>query len=96
MIAIQCGLREGELLGLKWDDVVLEAGTLWVRRTLSDTRTGYIFEAPKNDKGRSIKLAQDAVEALKDHVQRQLLEIEKGGGNYQDRGLIFPSRIGTP
>ncbi len=63
ILAIHCGLREGELLGLKWDDVDLEAGTLRVRRTLSETRTGYIFELPKNGKGRSIKLTQTASEA---------------------------------
>src|SRR5215212_9405117 len=38
VLAIHCGLREGELLGLKWDDLDLEAGTLSVRRTLSETR----------------------------------------------------------
>jgi integrase len=54
VLAIHCGLREGELLGLKWDDVDLETGMLRVRRTLSETRTGYIFEPPKNGKGRSI------------------------------------------
>ena len=53
VLAIHCGLREGELLGLKWDDINLEAGTLQVRRTLSETRNGPIFEPPKNGKGRT-------------------------------------------
>ncbi len=35
VVAITAGLRQGELLGLKWDDVDLDAGTLQVRRTLS-------------------------------------------------------------
>jgi integrase len=35
VLAVHCGLREGELLGLKWDDVDLETGRLRVRRTLS-------------------------------------------------------------
>jgi integrase len=47
VLAIHCGLREGELLGLKWDDINLEARTLQVRRTLSETRNGPIFEPPK-------------------------------------------------
>jgi integrase len=46
MVAIHCGLREGELLGLRWDDVDLEAGTLAVRRTL-ETKISHLFEAPK-------------------------------------------------
>src|SRR5215212_1974590 len=97
VLAIHCGLREGELLGLKWDDLDLEAGTLSVRRTLSETReVGRIFEPPKNGKGRSIKLTPDAIEALRGHLERQLKEIERAGDRYKDQGLVFPSQTGTP
>jgi integrase len=96
VLAVHCGLREGELLGLKWDDVDLETGMLRVRRTLSQPRSGYVFEPPKNGKGRSIKLTQAATEALKGHLERQLEEIDGSGDYYQDQGLIFPSRKGTP
>ena len=51
MVAVHCGLREGELLGLRWEDVDLETGTVAVRRTLSETKAGRIFEPPKNGKG---------------------------------------------
>src|SRR5829696_3461783 len=44
VVAVHCGLRKGELLGLRWDDVDLEAGTLAVRRTLSETKIGHVFE----------------------------------------------------
>jgi integrase len=59
------GLREGELLGLMWWDLDLEAGKLSVRRALSETRNGPVFEAPKNGKGRSVKLTARAVEILR-------------------------------
>ena len=73
MLALHCGLREGELLGLKWDDVDLggHAATVQVRRTLSETRTGHKFEKPKNGKGRSLRCSQKATEALKRHRARQ-------------------------
>jgi len=96
VLAVHCGLREGELLGLKWDDVDLETNMLRVRRTLSETRSGYVFEPPKNGKGRSIKLTQAASDALRGHLERQLVEIDGSGDDYQDQGLIFPSRKGTP
>jgi integrase len=96
VLAVHCGLREGELLGLKWDDVDLESGMLRVRRTLSEPRTGYVFEPPKNGKGRSIKLTRAATEALRGHLGRQLEEIDGSGDDYQDQGLVFPSRRGTP
>ncbi len=56
VLAVHCGLRQGELLGLKWDNIGLESCKLRVRRTLSLTRDGHVFEPPKNGKGRSIDL----------------------------------------
>ena len=96
MLAVHCGLRQGEILGLRWDDLDLEAATLQVRRTLSEARAGRRFEPPKNGKGRSIRLTARAVEALRAHLARQLDEIEGAGDAYRDQGLVFPSRVGTP
>jgi integrase len=93
VLALHCGLREGELLGLKWDDVDLKASTLRVRRTLSETRNGPIFEPPKNGKGRNVPLTGAAVEALRDHLARQMQEI---GDEYADKRLVFASKTGNP
>ena len=84
------------MLGLRWEDVDLEAGKLQVRRTLSLTRQGHVFEPPKNGKGRSVELTLDASNALKRHLTRQLEEIEALGDEYQDQGLIFPGEKGQP
>ncbi len=65
------GLRQGELLGLKWSDVDLEAGTLQVRLTMSETRTGRVGEATKSGKGRRIELSHTAIEALRSHREPQ-------------------------
>ena len=64
ILAVTAGLRRGELQGLKWEDGDLEAGTLQVRRTLSELRGGYNFEAPKSGKGRNIRLTRKATSAL--------------------------------
>jgi len=95
VVAIHCGLREGELLGLKWADVDLESGMLQVRRTLSETRTGHIFEKPKNGKGRSVKLSRKATEALRAHRARQNEEKLRAGSLWQDNDLVFPTTMGT-
>ncbi|MGI8541142.1 MAG: tyrosine-type recombinase/integrase [Rubrobacteraceae bacterium] len=94
-LALHCGLREGELLGLMWDDLDLDAGTLQVRRTLSETRTGHKFEKPKSGKGRSVKLSRKAAEALRLHRTRQNKERLAVGSLWQDNDLVFPTRIGT-
>jgi integrase len=87
-------VREGELLGLKWDDLDLGTGTLAVRRTLSETRTGHRFELPKNSKGRRVKLTVRAAEALKRHRKAQLEERMRLAGLWEDYGLIFPNKVG--
>ncbi len=79
MVALHCGLREGEMLGLKWDDVDFGRGVLHVSRTLSETRTGHKFEKPKNGKGRAVKLSRGALEALKSHRTRQIRGEARGG-----------------
>ena len=95
-VAVTAGLRRGELQGLKWEDLDLEAGALQVRRTLSEPRGGYIFEAPKSGKGRNIRLTQRATAALREHRKRQLEERIRLGTLWQDHSLVFPSGAGTP
>jgi integrase len=79
ILAVTTGLRQGELLGLKWDDIDLEVGTLQVRRTLTTAKGGPVLSAPKT-KGsrRTVKLSQTALEALRSHLERQLVEIDRG------------------
>jgi site-specific recombinase XerD len=63
---------------------------------IATTKSGHIYEQPKNWKGRSIDLTQAASEALRIHLKRQLEEIEELGDDYQDHGLIFPGEHGQP
>jgi len=93
VLALHTGLRKGEMLGLRWDDLDLDATTpsLQVRRTMSETRTGHKFELPKSGKGRSIKLSRKAVEALRSHRARQAEEKLRLG----EGGLVFPTMTGT-
>jgi integrase len=96
VLAITAGLREGELLALRWEDVDLDSGKLQVRRTLSEARTGRIFEAPKSGTGRSIRLTHKATQALREHRKRQLEARMEKAGLWEDHGLVFPSEVGTP
>jgi integrase len=96
-LAIHCGLRQGELLGLRWEDVDLEAGTLHVRRTLNLAKDGPKFTAPKTAKSRrQIRLTAGAVAALRRHHDRQFEESTRLTGLWQDYGLVFATTIGTP
>ena len=95
ILAVHTGLRQGELLGLKWGDVDLEAGTLQVRRTLTTAKGGPVLSSPKT-KGsrRTVKLSQTALEALRNHLERQLREIDQAGDLWHENGLIFATESG--
>ena len=97
VLAVTTGLRQGELLALKWEDVDLESGTLRVRRTLTTAKGGPVLKALKTKSSRrSVKLTQSAVEALRSHLKRQLEEIDRAGSLWQENGLIFASESGEP
>ncbi|HEY6581299.1 MAG TPA: tyrosine-type recombinase/integrase, partial [Rubrobacter sp.] len=92
------GLRQGELLALKWEDVNFEGAnpTLEVRRSLSKTRGRRTFVTPKSGRGRHLRLSRRAVSALRAHRKRQLEERVRKAGLWEDHGLVFPSEVGTP
>jgi integrase len=98
ILAITAGMRQGELLALKWEDVDLEGTNpaLEVRRSLSETRGRRSFVTPKSGHGRHLRLSRRAVSALRVHRKRQLEERVRKAGLWEDHGLIFPSEVGTP
>jgi integrase len=95
VLAVSTGMREGELLGLKWADVDLEAGALRVRRTLTRSGGKVSLGEPKTKKSRrTVRLTPRAVEALKRHRVRQAGERLKAGSLHEDQGLVFAGEGG--
>jgi len=96
ILAVHTGMRQGELLGLKWEDVDLNEGVIHIRRTVVRSGGRISLGEPKT-KGsrRPVHLTGAAVEALKAHLERQLEDIERLGDLYRDHGLVFTSEVGT-
>jgi integrase len=91
------GLRRGEIVALRWEDVDLEDGVLEISRNV--VQLGYATEegSPKSDASqREIVLDDDNVEVLKAHGVKQKRERVAHGSAYQDRGLVFAKEDGTP
>lgn len=97
VLAATCGLRIGEALGLKWEDVNFDQRTLTVQRQLQWLKGQPQLVAPKSEKSkRTIVLPQVALGALREHRVRQAEERLRAGAAWQDHGLIFTTSIGTP
>lgn len=98
VLALTTGMRRGELLGLKWQDINLLNGTLQVRRILTRSHGNRYVEAePKTEKSRrSIVLPSITVEVLKQHKARQEEARQLAGRTWQEKNLVFCSSAGTP
>jgi len=97
LLALTTGMRRGEILGLRWADLDLDAGTLAVRQTLEQTRAGLRFKEPKTQKSRRlVPLASIAIEALRAHRGTQVASRLALGVVYQDSDLVFPAPDGQP
>src|SRR5215204_1218008 len=96
VLALNTGMRQGELLALKWEDVDLDRGRLQVRRTLRHADKAFVLGEPKTKNSRrTIRLTKGTASALQAHLSRQLEEMEEMGSLYQPGGLIFATGAGT-
>lgn len=97
-LAITTGIRQGELLGLKWSDLQWHNGTLHIQRQVQDIRgQGRSFQEPKTKAGRrSIKVGEMTLQLLRIHREHQLAQKAKAGTRWKESDLIFPSKVGTP
>jgi integrase len=97
-LAVTTGMRQGELLGLRWQDVDLDAGRLAVRQALQRQRgNGLVFVEPKTPRSRrTIVLSRLAIAALREHRDRQAFARRTAGAEWQKRDLVFCDYFGAP
>ncbi|MCL6447610.1 MAG: site-specific integrase [Armatimonadetes bacterium] len=102
LLELGTGLRRGELLALRWQDLDLENGRVFVNQTVARVRdengprkTKLEYNPPKTEKSKaSVPIPENIVWELVKHQIRQ--QEEKGffQGEYQDNGLVFCSENG--
>ena len=99
LVGLGVGLRQGEILGLAWGDVDLEAGTLTVRHALQRVDGHLVLVEPKSATShRTVALPMLVLDALRAHQARQSLERQAAGARWHadQRDLVFRTSIGTP
>ncbi|MDK0520033.1 site-specific integrase [Streptomyces sp. ML-6] len=97
-LALRTGLRKGELLGLHWEDLDLNAGTASIRHSLQRTCTGGLTHLPTKTRAseRRIALPAECLHSLKKHKERQDRERETAGSAWSDGGHVFTTPAGRP
>ena len=91
------GMRRGEVLGLRWDDLDAKASTVTVKRQWKRGEKGFILAPPKTDRGRRIPdIDAETVTVLKQWRRRQLEERMAYEGEWHESDFIFTRKDGRP
>jgi integrase len=96
-VALTLGMRQGELLGLRWDDVDLRGDFVHVRRSLVRIGGQFMLTEPKTDRSarRLGPLPSTLMEALRAHKRRQTEE-QLAAPAWADWDLVFTTPSGQP
>lgn len=89
--AIYSGCREGELLGLRWEDVNFEKSTITIAASLAPTESGALERKETKTKSgrRTVSLPSEAMDAFSEQRKRMLAK-----GRYGAKQLVFQSKTG--
>lgn len=97
LLAVTSGLRRGELLGLRWQDLDLDAGGANVRQAVVAVGGKPVVAPVKTARGRrTVALSPTALGALRQHRKRVAEEKLLLGPDYHDFDLVFPYPDGRP
>ena len=93
VLLVMTGLRQGEILGLKWADLDWSHRILQLRRQLQRDKT---FQPTKGRRNRRLDLSELELAALRDHRALQDEDKRRYGERYEDHDLIFCTHRGRP
>jgi integrase len=97
VLSASTGMRRGEVLGLRWQDIDFDRRRLAIRQTIISIDYRVEISEPKTARGRrSVALDTGTVTALRAHRAAQNQDKLKLGEAYQDMGLVFCRADGTP
>lgn len=97
LLAIYSGVRLGELLGLRWEDIDFSSPKISVRQQVALEENGERIRPPKTEESiRDIPIPDMVAEELRRHKTEQARHKMSLGPNYQDYDLVFATYLGTP
>lgn len=98
LLAVTTGMRQGEILALRWRDVDLDHTSVQIQQTIQSLPgSGYIFTSPKTVKSRrKVELTNTMIGALRQHRTRQIEERFAAAGGWHELDLVFTNEVGLP
>ena len=95
IVAMFTGMRQGELLGLSWDNVNFKTGQITIKQQLQCKDGVYFLETPKSGKYRVLSPAPVVMDALKDEQQQQNANKQIVGAAWENKwSLVFTDALG--
>ena len=88
-LALDSGARKGELCGLTWPNLDLDAGKLYIVQQLLEPGPAPVFGQPKTGRPRTVSLSAETVQLLRTHRQQQRELMMAHRSSYHDFGLVF-------
>ncbi|MFC4636951.1 site-specific integrase [Deinococcus hohokamensis] len=96
-LALMTGMRRGELLGLRWQDVDEKDNKLYIRQNLVIVGNRPQFIEPKTARSkRNLHVAPETIRILQEHRSHVEAMRLKARDRWQEFDLVFPSSVGTP
>jgi integrase len=90
------GLRRGEIIGLRWEDLALEQRVLYVRQQTQRRRGVLYDDDPKSRRRRAVPLPAMCIVPLRWHRMRQAAVQERVGDGWKETGHVFATRTRPP
>ena len=96
-VALTMGLRQGEALGLRWQDVDVELGYLRISKQLQRVHGAPQLVEPKTARSRrTLAMPPMITKGLEQHRVRQRQERSNAGNRWAETDLVFASTEGKP
>jgi integrase len=91
IMALTTGMRQGELIGLRWRDISFEHSSINIHRTVTyAAKRGFIISEPKTTASRrKIAISSFLIEVLKQHQAKQKEARTKARGHWKENDLVF-------
>lgn len=93
-VALFTGMRQGEIMGLRWSDVDFHSGTIRIVQQLQQVKGKYIVSTPKNGRFRTIMPAPVVMDTLKLVHKTENDKRITAGGLWRESGYVFTNDTG--